>query len=100
MRHSLRDWRALCYPAELGLLFLACCAGCGSTYNAPNSVPSVAPATPSSSMATVFTMSNATSGNTVLTYARNADGTLSQVASFATGGLGVGHGLENQGALA
>jgi 6-phosphogluconolactonase (cycloisomerase 2 family) len=45
-------------------------------------------------------MSNATSGNAVLAYARNSDGTLKQAGAFTTGGLGVGHGLENQGALA
>ena len=44
-------------------------------------------------------MSNSTSGNTLLAFARNADGTLTQVASYATGGLGSGSGLENQEAL-
>ena len=45
-------------------------------------------------------MENATTGNSVIAYQQSADGTLSQAATFATGGLGVGHGLENQGALA
>ena len=44
-------------------------------------------------------MENATTGNSVIAYQQSADGTLSQAATFATGGLGVGHGLENQGAL-
>jgi 6-phosphogluconolactonase (cycloisomerase 2 family) len=45
-------------------------------------------------------MENATTGNSVIAYQQSSDGTLSQAATFATGGLGVGHGLENQGALA
>lgn len=36
----------------------------------------------------------------MVAYMRNPDGTLTQVAMYATGGLGVGHWLENQGALA
>jgi 6-phosphogluconolactonase len=85
-----------------GILALA---GCGGSYNSPSpsSLPTPAPtptAPQTSSTATLFTMSNAASGNTVIAYARNGDGTLTQMGSFATGGLGVGHGLENQGALA
>jgi 6-phosphogluconolactonase len=49
---------------------------------------------------TLFTMSNAESGNRVATYAQRPDGTLTPLGSYATGGRGVGHGLENQGALA
>ena len=45
-------------------------------------------------------MSNASSGNAVVAYVQNADGTLLPAGSYPTGGLGVGHGLENQGALA
>jgi len=45
-------------------------------------------------------MTNEASGNRVVAYSRAPDGTLTQIGSFATGGLGVGHGLENQGALA
>jgi 6-phosphogluconolactonase len=87
------------FQAWLGLLLLVCCGGCGSGYNA--TIPSPSPPFPTSSgsLATLYTMSNAISGNTVVAYARNADGTLGQAASYATGGLGVGHGLENQGAL-
>ncbi len=100
MRQVRRDLKTLRFQAWPGLLFLACCGGCGSAYNAANSVPPPTPPTPSGSVATLYAMTNAVSGNTVVSYARNADGTLRQVASFATGGLGVGHGLENQGALA
>jgi 6-phosphogluconolactonase (cycloisomerase 2 family) len=56
--------------------------------------------TPSRSATTLYTMTNATSGNSVLAYQQNADGTVGQATTYATGGLGVGHGLENQGALA
>src|SRR6266540_268852 len=47
----------------------------------------------------LFTMDNATDGNHVLVYSRAADGTLSFVGEFATGGVGTGAGLGNQGAL-
>jgi 6-phosphogluconolactonase len=62
--------------------------------------------TPSASQAAVqqrsgvlFTMDNATTGNHVLAYRRAADGNLSLLGQFATGGLGTGGGLGNQGAL-
>jgi 6-phosphogluconolactonase len=101
MRQLHRDLKTLRFHVWPGLLFLVCCAGCGSAYNAASPVPPPIPTpTPSGSVATLYTMTNAISGNTVVSYARNADGTLRQAASFATGGLGVGHGLENQGALA
>jgi 6-phosphogluconolactonase (cycloisomerase 2 family) len=47
----------------------------------------------------VFTMTNATAGNGVQAYLRGSDGSLVAVANVPTGGTGVGHGLENQGAL-
>jgi 6-phosphogluconolactonase (cycloisomerase 2 family) len=47
----------------------------------------------------VFTLSNDAGGNTVLVFARAADGTLTQVDEVATGGLGSGGGLGSQGAL-
>jgi 6-phosphogluconolactonase len=47
----------------------------------------------------LFTMDNATAGNHVLAYSRAADGSLSFVGEFATGGFGTGNGLGNQGAL-
>jgi 6-phosphogluconolactonase len=48
----------------------------------------------------VFTMSNAPSGNSVIAFARDADGRLSNGGEFATGGLGSGGGLGNHGAIA
>jgi len=45
-------------------------------------------------------MTNSMAGNAVQAYSRLSDGTLVSLASTPTGGTGVGHGLENQGALA
>jgi 6-phosphogluconolactonase len=47
----------------------------------------------------LFTMDNATTGNHVLAYRRAADGALSFLGEFDTGGIGTGGGLGNQGAL-
>lgn len=47
----------------------------------------------------VYTMTNAASGNAVLIYRRAADGTLTPDGSAATGGLGSGGGLGNQGGV-
>jgi 6-phosphogluconolactonase (cycloisomerase 2 family) len=47
----------------------------------------------------VYVLSNQTSGNAVLAYARQADGSLDALGSFATGGLGTGGGLGSQGAV-
>jgi 6-phosphogluconolactonase len=77
------------------IAFVLLCAGCGSndsSMTAGNPKPAPAPM--------AFTMTNATTGNSVQAYLRSADGTLVNFASLPTGGTGVGHGLENQGALA
>ncbi len=47
----------------------------------------------------VYAITNATSGNGVATYSRAADGTLTYVGTYATGGLGTGAGLGSQGAV-
>jgi len=52
-----------------------------------------------SKLGAVYTLSNAGAGNAVLAYARAADGTLSPIASYPTGGAGSGGGLGSQGAL-
>jgi len=69
------------------------CAACGTS-----SEPSPAGAPPAASM--VFSMTNAESGNYVYAYVRSSDGTLANATALPTGGIGTGHGLENQGALA
>src|SRR5215211_6026231 len=48
----------------------------------------------------VCTTTNEASGNRLLWFHRNADGTLSEGGSVNTGGTGTGTGLGNQGALA
>lgn len=47
----------------------------------------------------VFTLGNGTAGNTVLVFARAADGSLTGPEVVATGGTGTGGGLGNQGAV-
>jgi 6-phosphogluconolactonase len=48
----------------------------------------------------VYTMSNDAAGNELLAYDRAADGTLTMIGAYATGGLGSGGGLGNQGGVA
>ena len=48
----------------------------------------------------LFTMTNAADGNSVVAFAQGADGRLTEIGRFASGGRGVGRGLENQGAVA
>jgi 6-phosphogluconolactonase (cycloisomerase 2 family) len=48
----------------------------------------------------VYTLSNSSDGNAVLMWERTADGTLSDMQSYDTGGLGTGMGLGSQGAIA
>ncbi len=48
---------------------------------------------------TVYTATNATAGNEILVYGRSGDGVLELVDRVATGGLGTGSGLGNQGGL-
>jgi 6-phosphogluconolactonase len=47
----------------------------------------------------VYTASNSAAGNAVLMFDRSADGTLTLVNAFGTGGNGSGNGLGNQGGL-
>lgn len=47
----------------------------------------------------VYTMTNSAQGNEVLVFSRSADGSLTAAGAFATGGLGSGDGLGNQGGL-
>ncbi|HVE32091.1 MAG TPA: beta-propeller fold lactonase family protein [Gemmatimonadaceae bacterium] len=47
----------------------------------------------------VYTMSNATAGNSVLAFNRSSDGSLTAAGSYSTGGLGTGGGLGNQGGI-
>lgn len=47
----------------------------------------------------VFALTNATSGNAVVMYARGGDGSLTPAGSFATGGFGSGGGISSQNAI-
>src|SRR5688572_9164132 len=47
----------------------------------------------------VYTITNAAEGNEVAVYERSADGSLTFMASYPTGGLGSGSGLGSQGAV-
>jgi 6-phosphogluconolactonase len=47
----------------------------------------------------IYTMSNAVAGNELLAFRQGSNGTLTPLASHATGGLGSGSGLGNQGAV-
>lgn len=47
----------------------------------------------------VYTETNATSGNAVVAYARDASGALTPLGTYPTGGLGSGTGLGSQGAV-
>lgn len=48
---------------------------------------------------TVYTSNNAPAGNAVMAYRRAADGSLSYLGQYATGGTGTGAGLGSQGAV-
>src|SRR6476620_2760342 len=75
-------------------------AACSMDQDSSRSFP-LAPSLDRSSnvVGQVYSMSNATSGNSVLAYNRSADGSLTYAASYPTGGLGTGGGLGNQGGI-
>ncbi len=89
-------------------LLLGGCAAAPNVTATPAAVPVAAPVTPTPPVqpgpgaraATVFTMTNSANGNSVLAFARAADGSLSLAGSYPTGGRGTGGGLGNQAALA
>src|SRR5207253_913501 len=86
--------------AACAILLTACGPGVETTAPTMPMMSATADRSASHSVGAVFTMSNATSGNSVLAFARGADGALQPVGSYATGGAGTGAGLGNQGALA
>lgn len=47
----------------------------------------------------VYTMTNSASGNSILVFKRSWNGRLTEAGSYATGGMGSGDGLGNQGAV-
>ena len=62
-------------------------------------ITSPAAAAALSAFGTVFTSTNAVSGNQVLVYDRSSDGSLSFQGAYATGGTGTGAGLGSQSSL-
>lgn len=58
-----------------------------------------APLVRAQSPGAVYTQTNAVAGNSIVMFARSADGTLGSPANFATGGVGTGAGLGSQGAV-
>jgi 6-phosphogluconolactonase len=86
---------AVLLSLPISIAFALLCAGCDG-----NSASRTADDLKPSAVSMAFTMTNATAGNTVQAYRRSSDGTLVHFESLPTGGTGVGHGLENQGALA
>ncbi len=66
----------------------------------PNVGASPPPPTNSGPAPAVFTMTNAVAGNQVIQYQRSADGALTWVADYPTGGAGTGANLGDQGSLA
>lgn len=57
------------------------------------------PAGPQLALPALYTLGNATAGNTVSGYLRSANGNLSRNGTYATTGKGLGAGLGSQGAL-
>lgn len=72
-------------------------AACGDSHSATAPNPSASRLSAdraSTTVGAVYTSTNAASGNAVIAYARGADGNLTRVGSFDTGGLGKGTGVD------
>ena len=61
--------------------------------------PVVSPASASTTVGSVYVLSNQVAGNSVIEYARGVDGDLTIAGTFATGGNGTSGGLGSQGAV-
>jgi len=79
--------------------FLALAIAAIATSASPSFAASSPQGAGNSALGAVYTTSNDAAGNAVLTFERFADGHLSPGGIVATGGLGTGSGLGNQGAL-
>jgi 6-phosphogluconolactonase (cycloisomerase 2 family) len=88
-------------PRSLGGLLLATLftAACG-TDPQPTGPAAASLAALHSAGTAVVTASNAAAGNELLYFPREGDGSLGAPVSYATGGLGTGAGLGNQGGIA
>lgn len=76
----------------LVLLLSLWSAACGSSGGHDAVAPSVG-------TSTLFTITNGHDANEVVAFALGENGSITEVGRFGTGGLGVGGGLENQGAV-
>jgi VCBS repeat-containing protein len=84
------------------IILSALLAACGESSTSPSiTAPSSASrdARGNGNAGSVFTATNAASGNRVIAFHRSADGSLSSPAYFATGGTGSGAGLGSQGSV-
>jgi 6-phosphogluconolactonase (cycloisomerase 2 family) len=81
-------------------LALAACPDPSSTGPGPMEALSLSKGGGPGAAGAVYILSNEASGNAVLLLPRSGNGQLGAPVSFATGGLGTGGGLGNQGALA
>jgi 6-phosphogluconolactonase len=82
------------------VLLVACGPGMDTTAPKMPMMSATADRSASHAVGAVYTMSNATAGNSVLAFARGADGALTIIGSYPSGGAGTGAGLGNQGGLA
>jgi 6-phosphogluconolactonase len=79
--------------------FLCCLTFLSASFSLPFLVEKVAANNPEESQGFVYTMTNAPTGNQILSFRRSANGLLSGSTAFNTDGLGTGTGLGNQNAL-
>src|SRR5271168_3406335 len=87
----MRKMYAFALPSVLALI--AGCGNSGSSTAAPATPAPTAPTAPAATPAptpTLYTQTNATTGNEVLAYSRASDGSLTSIGSYSTGGTGMG----------
>ena len=76
--------------AAISLAAAAALAGCADAPLAPTNAEPASSRVAASDGGAVYTLSNAAGGNAVIAFRRAADGALSPLGTFATGGLGTG----------
>lgn len=86
---------------RLSVSLLVFAAACGTADDTGRSLP-LSPASSvgaTSAAGQVYTATNDPAGNSILAFDRAADGSLTAAGSYATGGVGTGAGLGNQGGV-
>jgi 6-phosphogluconolactonase len=84
------------------VLLLVLLAGCGSNHGITRPAllaETTSPADVRPAPGAIYTMTNSPTGNAVLAFDRQADGSLSAPVAYPTGGIGTGAGLGNQGGM-